>query len=613
MPPPVRFGMQKYFFAVAALLALHGWTAVQHILPWTAFYNEWPFVAALLVVAIPALRAKPAGRPSCQVPLVALVPILLSLVPGLQLLTGQIDFLGDALMAALYLWLLSIAVFVGFRLDSNYRAAFIDALAIVIAIGALVSCVLASHQWLGLDTLGIWLVDMRPDGRVHGNLAQPNNLATLLSCGLVSAVYLRERGRLGTAATWVAALIFMAGIAMTRSRTALIIALVILAWLLLFRSRLAMRCSTREAICGFVLLATLWVGWPEVSSWLELRSESRLESASNGELRFAIWRGLLDAAFRQPLFGYGWNQVSVAQLSVAAEHPQSVFVEHSHNIVIDLLIWNGVLLGGIIVLAVGWWVFSRGSRIRSLESWFGLAVILVVGTHGMFELPLEYAYFLVPIGLCAGVVESRYVGAPSVGMQSWVPKTALATVSLVFAGVFVEYQIVEEDFRRMRFETAKIERRPEAATAQRIVLLTQVREYTRFARTEAREGMSQQELDWMGSVAHRFPFAPAMYRYALALALNYRFEAATLELARFQKLHTPAHYDEAIGSLEAMASRYPQLLNVTQPPAFARRMELDTRRDYYGEAGTLTARIRMKSTQQSCPSPHSTPCTLPPD
>lgn len=570
MPPPVQFGMQKYLFAAAAILALHGWTAVQHILPWTAFYNEWPFIAALLALSIAALREpKSAGRSTCQVPLAALFPILLSFVPGLQLLAGQIDFLGDAVMAALYLWLLGIAIVVGFRLDTNHRAEFVDALAIVMAIGALLSCVLAIHQWLGLDTLGIWLVDMRPDGRAYGNLAQPNNLATLLSCGLVSAVYLRERGRLGIAATWLVALIFMAGIAMTRSRTALIIAIAILAWLLLFRRRLAMRCSIEEAIGGFALLLVLWVAWPELSSWLYLYSESRLESAaSNGQIRLVIWQQLLDAAFRQPLSGYGWNQVSIAQLSVAAEHPQSVFVEHSHNIVIDLLIWNGVLLGGIVILALGWWVVSRSTRIRSVESWFGLAVILVVGTHAMFELPLEYAYFLVPVGLCAGVVESRCIGVPSVGVQNWVPKTALAVISLVFAGVFVEYQIVEEDFRRMRFETAKIERRPELATAPRVVLLTQVREYTRFARTEAREGMSQQELDWMGSVAHRFPFAPAMFRYALALALNHRYEAALLELARFQRLHLPAHYDEVIGRLEAMASRYPQLLNIDFAPGY---------------------------------------------
>lgn len=559
--------MSKYLFVAAAVLAVHGWTAVQHILPWPAFYNEWPFVAALLLLAFPAFReVKRTGDRSHRVPSAALVPIFLSLVPCLQFLAGQIVFLGDAVMAALYLWLLGIAVVVGFWLGGNRGHTFVDALAIVIVIGALISGLLASHQWLRLDTFGIWLADMRPDGRPYGNLAQPNNLATLLSCGLVAALFLRERGRLGKTTVWAAALIFMAGIAMTRSRTALIVAVVILAWLLLFRSRLAMRCSAREAIGGFLMLAALWVGWPEISGWLQLHADptaSRLEGALGGDVRLVIWRELLDAALRRPLAGYGWNQVSAAQLSVAADHPHSVFVEHSHNIVIDLLVWNGVAVGGLIVLSLGWWFYSRSRELHTLETWFGLLVILVVGTHGMLELPLEYAYFLVPVGLCAGIVEWRYGGAAGLRVSKWILKTGLAVAALVFAAVFVEYQVLEEDFRRMRFETAKIERRDESHSAPRVVLLTQLREYTNFARTEAREGMSEQELDWMRSVAHRFPFAPALFRHALALALNHRYEEARLEFARFQQLHPVEHYDEAIGNLRALASRYPQLLNIT--------------------------------------------------
>ncbi len=559
--------MSKYLFLSAAILAVHGWTAVQHILPWPAFHNEWPFVAALLLLAFPAFwEARRTGDLPHRVPSVALVPILLSLVPCLQFLTGQIDFLGDAVMAALYLLLLGIALVVGFRLGVSRGHAFVDALAIVIVIGALLSWLLASHQWLRLDTFGIWLVEMRSDGRPYGNLAQPNNLATLLSCGLVAALYLRERGRLGKATVWAVALIFMAGIAMTRSRTALIAAVVILAWLLFFRNRLAMLCTSREAIGGFVLLAALWAGWPEVSGWLQLHADSttsRLEGALGGDVRLVIWRELLDAALRRPLAGYGWNQVSVAQLSVAAEHPHSLFVEHSHNIVIDLLIWNGVFLGGLIVLSLGWWFYSRSRQLHTLETWFGLLVILVVGTHGMLELPLEYAYFLVPVGLCAGIVEWRYVGAKCLRMPDWILKTGLTAVALAFIAVFVEYQLVEEDFRRMRFETAKIERRADSHIGPRVVLLTQLREYTRFARTEAREGMSDQELDWMRSVAHRFPFSPALFRHALALALNHRYEEARLEFARLQRLHPAEHYDEAIGNLQALASRYPQLLKIT--------------------------------------------------
>jgi hypothetical protein len=96
--------------------------------------------------------------------------------------------------------------------------------------------------------------------------------------------------------------------------------------------------------------------------------DPRVEGAFGGNLGLAIWRGLLDAAFRNLWSGHGWNQVSVAQMSVAAEYPSSVFVGHTHDIVIDLLLWNRVVLGVLVVAAVATWVVSRSLRMCWLEA-----------------------------------------------------------------------------------------------------------------------------------------------------------------------------------------------------------------------------------------------------
>lgn len=552
--------IDKYLFLVAALLAMHGWTAVQHILPWPAFYNEWPFVAALILLAVPALRAAGSQR---RVPTVLMLPLLLALIPLAQFAAGKIVFFGDALMAALYLFALWLACVVGSRLDAWHGDSFPQALASTILAGALVSVLLAAQQWLRIDLLGIWVVDMRSDNRPYANLAQPNNLATLLCLGLAAALYLRERGMLGRTLLWVAALLLIAGIAMTRSRTALMTVGAMLVWLLAYRSRLAMRTSAREGIVGLACCMALWITWPVISEFLEVHADSRLEGTFGGNVRLVIWRELLDAAFRNPWSGYGWNQVSVAQVSVAADHPASILVEHAHNIVIDLLVWNGVALGGVVVVALAAWAVSRSLRMRSVEAWFGMLALIVAGIHAMFELPLEYAYFLVPLGLCVGIVENRHPGSSTIPLPGRATRVGAVLACCLFAAVFVEYQTIEADFRRMRFEAAKIEKRPEMPTAPDVVLLTQLREYIRFARTEAREGMSEEELRWMRSVAHRFPFAPALFRHVVALALNGRHEEARMEFVRFQRLHSPAHFDEAVQSLHAMASKYPQLLIIT--------------------------------------------------
>lgn len=78
-----------------------------------------------------------------------------------------------------------------------------------------------------------------------------------------------------------------------------------------------------------------------------------------------MWHQMLLAIKEQPLLGYGWNQVGVAQLSVYLDYPTTEWTEHSHNILLDLLIWNGIPLG---ILIIGFYMvvisFKSISNIR---------------------------------------------------------------------------------------------------------------------------------------------------------------------------------------------------------------------------------------------------------
>src|SRR5690606_5411810 len=95
-----------------------------------------------------------------------------------------------------------------------------------------------------------------------------------------------------------------------------------------------------------------------------------------------------------------------------------------------------------------------------------------------------------------------------------------------------------------------------------VLLLTQLREFLRFARTPAAEGMGDEQLDWMRKVAHRYPYPPSLFRYSLALALNGRAQQASDQLVVLRALHGDRHYDEAVLSLGDMQEQYPQLRDV---------------------------------------------------
>src|SRR5690606_30949599 len=107
--------------------------------------------------------------------------------------------------------------------------------------------------------------DLRPGGRPYANLAQPNNLATLLLFGLLASVYLRECAVLGRFPSALCSCLLLFGIALTQSRTAVLGLLVLAGWLL-FARRCGWSTRSRELFIGLaVFFAMLW-GLPHLQS-----------------------------------------------------------------------------------------------------------------------------------------------------------------------------------------------------------------------------------------------------------------------------------------------------------------------------------------------------------
>src|SRR5690606_4194010 len=94
---------------------------------------------------------------------------------------------------------------------------------------ATISVWLALRQWLTLPG-SIWVVDLPPGGRPFANLAQPNNLATLIFIGLCGLMYLWHQRLLGNWSSGLLAVVLMFGVALTQSRTPWVISLILLIW-----------------------------------------------------------------------------------------------------------------------------------------------------------------------------------------------------------------------------------------------------------------------------------------------------------------------------------------------------------------------------------------------
>ncbi|MDZ7925297.1 MAG: pilin glycosylation ligase domain-containing protein [Marinagarivorans sp.] len=188
-----------------------------HYLPWIAFHSE---LLAFLALPI-AFAVVATGR--CGVVRMGLLPIVIavcSTIPLVQYSLGLIAYFGDALMYSLYLFAFLGAYLVGATKNEN-DLDWLRYFCWAIYCAGLISAYIAVVQWLRLEH-SIFIADYGGGGRVGANLAQPNNLATLLLMSGVAAGYLCYRQYLKPWMFWCSLVLLLIGVCMTQSRTALV-------------------------------------------------------------------------------------------------------------------------------------------------------------------------------------------------------------------------------------------------------------------------------------------------------------------------------------------------------------------------------------------------------
>lgn len=547
-----------------ATLAL-GFLMPGHYVPWASFEQQLVCAFGALLIGGAALR----GTTHVAVSQIAALSALLATVPLVQWAFGQVDFRSDAGVSASYLAAFASCVVTGQTLAGrpDNRRRLIVGLSWALLIAALLSAAIALVQWLQLRW-SIFIVDLRPGGRPYGNLAQPNHLATLLALGSVASLYLYELRRIGGAALAAASMLLSWGLVMTQSRTGWLFAALLLLWWAWQRRAVALRLPGAALFATLSLYAAGIAAWSPLNDALLLSAPADFESRLQAGTRWIHWPTLWDAAWREPWFGYGWGQVVLAQQAAVLDHPPvGEWLLQSHNLLLDLLIYNGLPIGFAVFGLLVWWFVRHIRACRSVEQWALIAAVGTVFTHALLEYPLDYAYFLLPTGLMMGALEALH---PEPAGRLRLPRWAYATVLAGLAGMLVwitaEYLKVESATRQLRFVMLGIgvDKVPDAPVPD-VWLLDQPREFHRYWMTPATPGMSVERLDWMRRVSMREPRPPAQLRYALAAGLNGRPEEAAVTLARLCKLHAAVRCDEGRASWSAAQQQHPALLGIPYP------------------------------------------------
>lgn len=531
---------------IAVCLALNAWLSPNHYYPWPSFHGQLSAALALAVAAVLVLTRR--GVPDQRWPWSAIAALAVAAIPWLQYAGGLIFFGGDAWLVSAYLCGLAVAVVIGRRAaqDDGLEQMLTLGSWLVLA-GALGSMWLALYQWFQLDYLGVASIGMPTSWtRIYGNVAQPNNFALALSWGLIAAAYLYERGRVGGVTTLLLTTFLALGVIMAQSRMVTLICLVLAAWFwYAYRRGLLGRVTPRRVAGTLLCAAAMYFVWPALLAIrVELTgaSDARgIETMVSAGLRPLHWAAMIDAIGRSPWLGYGWNQVVVAQYLVAPDHPTTTeMLGDSHNLLLDLLVHNGVLVGGVIAGALLFWLVKRVMVARTTAQVFALAPILAVALHSAVEFPLNYTYFLLPVGLLAGALEAQGDSTSAVALPRWFTPTLVGAVTALCLVMTLDYLHAEEDLRRLRLEQQRIGKPMPRTFASEAQVLTQLAAFFRFADLErSRDDLSASELEWRRKAALRYPNWSVLSIYAGDLARNGHAAEAAAVLSRICRTQKP--------------------------------------------------------------------------
>ncbi|ENX60362.1 MULTISPECIES: PglL family O-oligosaccharyltransferase [Acinetobacter] len=529
--------MQFLCFFLASVLISFAWLSPFHTYPWVTFSGELAsFAAGLILLAV--FLNKKMIIPRAQL---WIAPIIA--VPLLQCGFGLVDDFSSALLSSLYVFAFWLMIVLGYNLSvqAHQRELLMQETSKLLFGIAIVCSVMAIVQWCGFGGVINGVMQLKGD-RPYANFGQPNHLATFLIMGLMGALYLYEKRVV--AAYWLvpSSLLILFTIALTQSRTSWVVCLFILFYWMYKQYKQQPRFSFIQLWiwCASFFVIAAW-GLPLLTNVIETFSSSELvqtaslaERASSGYLRFDIWTQMLLALKEQPWLGYGWNQTSIAQISIFNLHPSHEWVISAHNVLLDILVWNGLPLGLLIIGYLAIWFFWLDRNAKDSTSVIAIMMVAAILIHAMLEFPQRYAYFLLPMGFLLGIVQAQTPQLKAVTLNKNVIRVIWLIGIVLLLLIWRDYKLFQQN-SRLIFK--KQQPTVEILGSSKILLLTQFQQRLDWINLKPQTQMSNTDLEWMDALVKNKATPYNLKKYAQVLVYNHKFEEAEQQLFILQQLY----------------------------------------------------------------------------
>lgn len=526
--------LAQLLLCMLSLVLSFVWLIPNHYPPWTSFHSDTLVAVVLLLAGAIVVLTYPNKLKWSVLPIWILT---ICLLPLLQLQTGLLYFSSEAFVAFLYIFGFAIVVLLGQYWSVSRPDEPENFLLFAVGLAAIVSVGIQLCQLLGLHFFDIWVLDVPT--KPSGNLSQTNQMATFLVWGVVSIAWAYERKHIGATVAFTALLYLLSGVAMTQSRTS---------WLELLAIGFLyavgpFKVSRKKRIAVSTALGAYFVAFssslPYLMDKLDYSLDYTLRSAGLHEARLYIWRGLIDAALERPWWGYGFRNITEAAFQAASADAKFVWlVGHSHNLILDFMIWFGLPAALVITAVLVSWLWKCFRLSINSKQYIHMMLLLAVGIHAMLELPLHYAYFLLPAGLVAGSLDSSI----NVSLKHAAGKVyiaiALLAAMVALAVVMVDYLRFENTYRIFRLQNTELGKAIKYEPPETLVL-SHWREMIPLIRRDASAPLDAEGLELMRQMTYVAPAQIMFLKYAIALTQQGNFHEASRQLRVSCKISLP--------------------------------------------------------------------------
>lgn len=529
--PAIGTGMTPEFLWLSRAACILGfgvcWLLPNHYPPWPSFHSEAAVGAVTLAAGLILLcRHQRLDR----MPATAGVIGLLGFLPWIQHAGGLVHFQGSAWITSLHIWALSGSIWIGYSFARNNHVAFLNWLFASLFLASILTTGIQFMQWFGLtqdlDLLELWVSDLQDRSRAYGNLNQPNHAAILHVLALIGLVWQFHRHTFGRLVIGIALPWTCLGIILTSSRVGLLALVLVTLASLVYKRGLGWK-TPGLFLAALATCLLLKIGIQEFNAAFNLHSPLALSAHIAKDTRLHDWGLFLQAAAARPWAGYGFGQITLAQLipdGFEMLDRVGVFA-HTHNMLLDLAIMGGIpfALTGSALIAHWLWRSTPRSGGQSTPIFVFLA-LLPIGLHANVELPHFHAYFLLLAGLLIGCAEGL---SPSLRQRLWKSTPRLfgvvwTSLAVMWGLTVVDYLKVEEDFTILRFELQHIGHPPPEIPGFHMAVLDQLHAQILYVRYQPAERAAPQDILRAEQITQLHPSAGNILKLAVLYGLNQR-------------------------------------------------------------------------------------------